>query len=283
MNFSYIDIHSHLNDKRFDVDLPEVLSRMREASVASIVVGTDLEMSKRAIALAEKHDDLWATIGQHPTDKHEEEYDEKWYREQVKHPKVVAIGECGLDYFRLDKFSGNKDAEADRQQELFERQMVLAAEANKPLMIHGRPSSAKAMAGKPTAGTMDAYEDLLYILKNGQKKYGEKVRGNVHFFVGNTDIAKQFLDLGFSMSFTGVLTFTHDYDEVVKYLPLERIMSETDAPYVAPTPHRGKRNEPAFVVETVKAIARIRGEDERIVSEVLVKNARKTFGLGARC
>ncbi len=266
-DFTYIDIHSHLNDPRFNADLPETLARMRESAVASIVVGTDRAMSERAIALAEKHNDLWATIGQHPTDNHEEEFDEAWYREQMKHPRVVGVGECGLDYFRLDKFSGNKDAEVDRQQELFETQMILAAEADKPLMIHGRP----------TPGTMDAYEDLIYILENGQKKYGDKVRGNIHFFVGNIAIAKQLLDLGFTMSFTGVLTFTHDYDEVVQYLPLDCIMSETDAPYVAPTPHRGKRNEPAFVVETVKAIARIRVEDEGVVGEALMANARRMF------
>ena len=145
--------------------------------------------------------------------------------------------------------------------------MGLAAVADKPLMIHGRPEN----------GTMDAYEDLIYILRNGQKKHGEKVRGNIHFFVGNIEIAKQFLDLGFTMSFTGVLTFTHDYDEVVKYLPLDHIMAETDAPYVAPTPHRGKRNEPAFVVEAVKQIAKIRGEDEEAVKGALLKNARRVF------
>lgn len=271
----YFDIHSHLNDRRYANDLPEVLARMREVGVASIVVGTDREMSERAIALAEKYDDLWTTIGQHPTDKHEEVFDEKWYAKKVKHPRVVAVGECGLDYFRLpartglEQFPGNKDAEADRQKELFEQQMDLAALSGKPLMVHGRP----------TTGTMDAYDDLLYILRNGQKTYGEKVRGNIHFFVGNIAMAKQFLDLGFTMSFTGVLTFTHDYDEVVKYIPLDRIMSETDAPYVAPAPYRGKRNEPAFVVEVVKAIARIRGEDEEVVRGALVTTTKKAFKL----
>lgn len=267
--YKYIDIHSHLDDSRFDEDRDEVLSRMREAKVASIVVGTDREMSERAIALAESHPDLWATVGQHPTDKHEEEFDEVWYGEQSKHPRVVAIGECGIDYFRLDQFSGNKDAEADRQHELFERQMELAASVDKPLMIHGRPSK----------GSMDAYEDLLYILKNGQKNHGAKVRGNVHFFVGDTDIAKQFLDIGFTMSFTGVITFTHDYDEVIKYIPLPSIMSETDAPYVAPVPFRGKRNEPTHVMETVRAIAKIRNENEEKVRIVLLGNAERVFSL----
>lgn len=267
--YKYIDIHSHLNDSRFDEDREDVLVRMREASVASIVVGTDRVMSERAIVLAEANPDIWATIGQHPTDTHEEEFDEVWYHKQAEHPRVVAIGECGIDYFRLDQFLGNKDAEADRQHELFEGQMELAASVDKPLMIHGRP----------TKGSMDAYEDLLHILKNGQKKHGKKVRGNVHFFVGDLNIAKQFLDIGFTMSFTGVITFTQDYDEVIKYIPLESIMSETDAPYVAPVPYRGKRNEPSYVISTVKAIARIRGAEEDEVKKTMMRNAERAFHL----
>ena len=265
MHCKYFDIHSHVNDKRFADDLPDVLARMREASVASIVVGTDREMSEAAIALAEEHDDLWATIGQHPTDNHAENFDAEWYAEQAKHARVVAIGECGLDYYwPTEKPQGDLDEEKLRQHELFEAQIVIAREAKKPLMVHGRPSR----------GSMDAYEDILAMLKRHPG-----IRGNIHFFVGNTDIAKQFLDLGFTMSFTGVLTFTHDYDEVVKYIPLDRIMGETDAPYVAPVPHRGKRNEPAFVVETVGAIARIRGVDEHLVREALLANTCKTFAL----
>ena len=262
----YIDIHSHLNDPRFDADLPDVLTRMRAAGVASIVVGTDREMSERAIALAEQHNDLWATIGQHPTDKHEEIFDEAWYGVAAKHPRVVAIGECGLDYHwpEHNKWLGGEVEEKKRQRELFEAQIALAARVDKPLMVHGRP----------TKGTMDAYEDILDILKEYPS-----VRGNIHFFVGTIAIAKRFLDLGFTMSFTGVLTFTHDYDEVVKYIPLDHIMAETDAPYVAPAPHRGKRNEPAFVVETVRAIACIGGEDEQMVKEALLANSHRIFQL----
>ncbi len=268
----YWDIHSHLNDSRFDGDIEDVLSRMREASVGSIVVGTDLRMSQRAIRLAEANTDLFATIGLHPTDNDKEEFESMVYEKLAAHPRVVAIGECGIDYFRLEdeQRAGkivNMDRAVDRQQELFAKQMEIASSVDKPLMIHGRPEK----------GSMDAYEDILHILKSGQKSHGDKVRGNVHFFVGDTAIAKQFLDLGFTMSFTGVLTFTHDYDEVVKYIPLESIMSETDAPYVAPTPHRGKRNEPAYVVEVVRAIARIKGEDEEKLKDVLVENARRIF------
>ncbi len=270
----YIDIHSHLNDPRFDADILDTLSRMREAEILSIVVGTDKKMSERAIALAEKHTDIWATIGLHPTDNTHEVFDHAIYRMMAEYPRVVGIGECGLDYFRLESERAkgniaNMDAEVDRQQQLFVEHMELAASVNKPLMIHGRPE----------VGSMDAYEDILFILKNGIKAHGDKVRGNVHFFVGNVDIAKQFLDIGFTMSFTGVVTFSHDYDEVLKYIPLESIMAETDAPYVAPKSMRGKRNEPSFIPETVRAIASIRGVDEEKVREALVANATRVFTL----
>jgi TatD DNase family protein len=262
---SYIDIHSHLNDPRFDADLPDVLLRMREASVASIVVGTDHIMSKRAIALAEQNADLWATIGLHPTDNHKEAFDDAAYRNMAAHPRVVAIGECGLDYYwPTEKPYREFDEEKSCQRALFEAQIAIAIKVNKPLMIHGRPSK----------GSMDAYEDILPILKNFPG-----IRGNVHFFVGDTDIAKQFLDLGFTMSFTGVLTFTHDYDDAVRYIPGSSLMSETDAPYVAPTPHRGERNEPLFVRETVAAIARIRGESLEQTAKMLRVNASRSFCL----
>lgn len=262
--YSSIDIHSHLNDPRFDADLPDVLLRMREASVASIVVGTDRTMSERAILLAEQNSDLWATIGLHPTDNHKEAFDDAVYRTMAGHPRVVAIGECGLDYYwpEHDHWVSGMVEEKARQRELFERQITIALHSDKPLMIHGRPSK----------GSMDAYEDILAILKNHPG-----IRGNVHFFVGNTDIAKQFLDLGFTMSFTGVLTFTHDYDDVVRYIPSDSLMSETDAPYVAPAPHRGKRNEPLFVRETVAAIARIRGESIERTEEALQTNTLRSF------
>lgn len=269
MDSTYIDIHSHLNDKRFDADLSETLQRMREAHVSTIVVGTDMNMSKRAVEIAEEHPDIWATIGLHPNDNRNEDFDTAAYEKLAAHPRVVAIGECGLDYYYFEKLLGNKDAEADRQQELFETQMHLAVSVDKPLVIHGRP----------TKGTMDAYEDILHILKNGQKKYGEKIRGDVHFFVGDTAIAKQFLDIGFSMSFTGVATFTHDYDAVIQYIPLDRLMAETDAPYVAPTPYRGHRNEPTYVVEVYRALASVRGVEIEVLQKAFLQNAKNLFNL----
>lgn len=266
MKSKYFDIHSHLNDSRFADDLNEVVSRMRSSNTSTIVVGTDMEMSKRAIELAEEHRDIWATIGLHPTDNHREEFDVSAYEHMAAHPRVVAIGECGLDYYwpAHDGWASGEKEEKLRQRELFEKQIMIAERAHKPLMIHGRP----------TKGSMDAYEDILEILHAYPS-----VRGNVHFFVGDTVIAKKFLERGFTMSFTGVLTFSGDYDEVVRFLPLESIMSETDAPYVAPKSVRGKRNEPSFVQETVKCIADIRKQDESTVSEALVENAFRVFHL----
>lgn len=260
---SYIDIHSHLNDARFDADLPETLARMREANVTTIVVGTDSAMSSKAVAIAEEHN-LFATIGLHPTDNHKEPFDSAMYETLASNPRVVAIGECGLDYHwpAHDKWKIGEKEEKARQRDIFERQIAVAVTAGKPLVIHGRP----------TKGSMDAYEDILDILK-----YSPDIRGDVHFFVGNTDIAKRFLDIGFSMSFTGVVTFTHEYDEVIKYIPLERMMAETDAPYVAPVPYRGKRNEPIYVVEVYNAIARIRGVEVKVLREVFMENAKKLF------
>ncbi len=262
----FIDVHTHVNDARFDTDLDEVLSRMRHAGVSGIVVGTDRHMSARALELATQHEDLSATVGQHPTDVHDEVFDPTWYKEALLHPKVVGIGECGLDYHwpAQDGWPNGEDGEKRRQMELFEQHLILAEECKKPLMIHGRP----------TKGSMDAYEDILTQLK----KYPTVV-GNVHFFVGDPHIATRFLDRGFTMSFTGVLTFTTAYHDTLRHLPLSAIHAETDAPYVAPVPHRGTRNEPAYVVEVLRHIAEARGESVSVVSQVLRENATRVFGV----
>ena len=123
----------------------------------------------------------------------------------------------------------------------------------------------------------EAYEDALEILKIYKKEAGGKLRGNVHFFAGGIEIAKKFLDLGFTMSFTGVITFTHDYDEVIKYIPQNSIMSETDAPFVAPIPHRGKRNEPVYVIEVVRELAKMREEDINVLNNAILENFKRVF------
>jgi TatD DNase family protein len=278
-NYAFFDLHSHLHDTAYNHDAEDVITEMKAYGVGSITVGTDLALSKEAVALAEQHDNLYATIGLHPADNVTEEFDEKAFETLLASKKVVGIGECGLDYhyvenfFERDKVEKSlvhtKDAEADRQQRIFLEQVDFACKHNLPLMLHGRPSK----------GSMDAYEDMLYILENAKKHYGVKLRGNAHFFVGNIEIAKRFVDIGFTMSFSGVITFTKDYDDVVRYLPITMIHAETDSPYATPAPFRGKRNSPMYVQEVVAKIAVLRGQPFEEIRTQLLENAKRVFDL----
>ena len=262
-----IDIHAHLQFEQFDGDRAEVIARAREGGVGVINVGTDLETSRAAIKLAETNLDMWATVGIHPTDlprQSEAAAGLHELRELVAHGKVVAIGECGLDYFHI-----KDEDERKEQTKFFEQQIAIAQEVAKPLMIHCRPS----------LGTQDAYQNLLEILSYHLKPTNYNLSGNVHFFAGTWAEAKTFLDLGFSLSFTGVITFARDYDEVIKNTPQDRIMVETDCPFVAPALYRGKRNEPVYVLEVLKKMAEIRGEDEENLRQAVLANACRFFGI----
>jgi TatD DNase family protein len=271
MEFEYIDAHGHLNDKAFDGDREAQKAELLELKIATIVVGTDVAMNENAIAIANPNEGRYAVIGQHPSDGHPEVFDNDRYRAWAKLPEVVAIGECGLDYYwpEAGAWSGDEAKEKKRQYHLFADQIDIARAVDKPLMIHGRP----------TKGSMDAYRDIIAQLKDAARVPGPEIRGNAHFFAGDIEIAKEFLDLGFTYSFTGVLTFTSDYDEVVRYLPKESLLAETDAPYVAPKPYRGKRNESKYVREVYAAIARIRGVDPEVMRVQLNENARRFFGI----
>jgi TatD DNase family protein len=266
--YNFIDVHSHIHDKAFDEDRDAVVSEMKEKGFATITIGTDSVESEKALDAAEKYDNVWATVGMHPVDNRNEVFDKEAYREMLMHPKVVALGECGLDYFHIQKFEGNKDAEIDRQQRLFMEQIELAAECDKPLMLHGRPDVG-----------MDAYEDMLHLLKSAKEKYGDKVRGNAHFFVGDTNIAQQFNALDFTISLSGVVTFAKMYEDMVRAVPLSMMHAETDSPYATPVPHRGKRNTPLYVEHIYEKIAEIKGLEKEEVRVQLVKNAERVFGL----
>jgi TatD DNase family protein len=255
----FFDIHSHLNSKDYDSDLDEVIGRLKQTNTYTIVVGTDLESSKKAVELAEKYDGIYASIGVHPVDNPTRVFDEEFLI-LVKHPKVVAVGECGLDFFHADK---NDQEEISRQKDLFFKQINLALEYEKPIMIHSR----------------DAYSELLDFLEPIAKKGGSKLKGNVHFFAGDIETAHRFFNIGFTISFTGVITFARNYDEVVRLSPLNMIMSETDAPYVSPDPYRGKRNEPSYVSEVVKKIAEIKEEEFEKVKNAMVENALRVFNI----
>lgn len=255
-----IDIHAHINFPQFADDREAVIGRARGAGVKMINVGTDLATSREVAALAEKYPgEMWATVGLHPADDHNSASrvtSAEWAELETlaKHKQVVAIGECGLDYFHI------KDAgERKQQEELFEKQIDLAQKVNKPLMIHCR----------------DAYEDLHQILKANSSK----LKANIHFFAGDGETAKKFLDLGFTLSFTGAITFANNYDEVLKNVPLESLLLETDCPFVAPVPYRGKRNEPAYVTEVARKVAQIKGLTPEEVARVTTATARLRFGL----
>ncbi len=267
----YFDAHTHMNFVAYNDDRESTVLRAKDAGVGMNVVGTQFDTSKAAVALAEKYDNVFATIGLHPIHTSKSYHDEKElgeggkeftsrgevfditaYEGLGKSPRVIAVGECGLDYYRADE--STKGA----QKKMFIEQIELANKLGKPLMLHIR----------------NAYDDALEILKAHAK-----VKGDTHFFAGDWATAKEYLDFGFTLSFTGVITFTHNYDEVVKNAPLDMLLSETDAPYVTPAPHRGKRNEPAYVELVVRKIAEIRGEDFEKVREQLLGNARRVFGL----
>lgn len=283
----HIDIHAHVNFAAYDEDREAVIERALDAGVWIINVGTQKDTSKSAVELAEKYEKgVYAIVGIHPihTDKsfHDEKelgssgkelapsevegftsrgenFDTIIYGSLANHPKVVGIGECGLDYFRCTPETEKK------QREAFSAQIALANEFKKPLMLHVRNGSGKS-----------AYRDALEILKSEAK-----VSGNFHFFAGSWEEAKEILDAGFFLSFTGVITFVRQYDEIIKNTPLDRIMTETDCPYVTPEPFRGKRNEPMHVREVVKKIAEIKGEDFEKVRETLLQNALQFFQITA--
>ena len=261
---NYFDIHSHLYFPDYDADRDEVIARMLEQGIYTTSIGTDLESSKQSIALAEKYDNIYASVGVHPEHDAAAGFSHE-FEQLAQHPRVVAIGECGFDFYRTSPDDLEK-VKAD-QTKIFQAQVQLAIKYNKALMIHARPAK----------GTMDAYEETLNILEPLAKQHGDKLFGNVHFFVGDIDILKRFLDIGFTVSFTGVITFAMDYNDVVKYTPLEHIHAETDAPFVSPILHRRQRNSPEYVPEIVRAIALLKGEDMEQVKEALMENAKRLF------
>ena len=266
----YFDAHAHVQFDAFDGDRRGVIEEMRNREVGAIMVGVDRESSKNAVTLANEHEHLTASIGLHPNDVLLEEFDTEFFTTLGQEVKVVAIGECGLDYYRLFDDVTTEEARdvIEKQKELFRKHVALAIELDKPLIIHARPSK----------GTQNAYEDVIGILQEYKEKHAEKLRGDIHFFVGGQKEADALIHLGFTLSFTAVLTFTKDYDEVVRHIPLTSILSETDAPYIAPEGRRGKRNDPLAVIDVVSAIARIREEDPEIVRKTLLENAYRVFG-----
>lgn len=261
----YFDAHSHLYFPDYDKDREDEIVKMKKDKIVTICVATDFESSEQCIKLAEKHENIFACIGQHPADLNVDSVFDERLEKLCENKKVVAVGECGLDYFRM---SADDTALKSIQKTIFEYHIDLALAYDKALMLHIRS----------TKGTNDAYYDALEILEKHARLVGVKLRGNAHFFAGDTDILRRFLAIGFTVSFTGVITFTSDYDELIKYTPLDMILSETDSPFVAPVPHRGKRNSPLYVPEVVKRIAEVKNEPLETVKEAILANTKRIFG-----
>jgi TatD DNase family protein len=273
----FLDAHTHAQFKAFDSDRDEVISRALAAGIGMINVGTEAKTSQGAVRLAHNYENVWAAVGLHPIhaggssyhDKQELEiapprdgieFDYDYYKQLAEDKKVIAVGECGLDYFRI----ANNAAEIkERQKKAFLLQIKLAEEVNKPLMIHCR----------------NAFPDLIEILIHNSSFLIPHNPGVIHFFSGTKDEAKKLLAMGFYFTFGGVITFARDYDEVIKMIPLDRILSETDAPYVAPVPYRGKRNEPLYVIEVVKRLAALKNLSVEAMAVQILKNAENCFNL----
>jgi TatD DNase family protein len=253
-----VDTHCHPQFIQYDTDRDDVLKRAFDVGISMIAVGTDLETSRKAIELAQAHEQIWASVGLHPNEELGKEYFQGPYKDFARNSRVVAIGEVGLDYYRTPEEDKKK-----MQQERFEQQLDLAIELDKPLIIHCR----------------DAHADMLAMLKKAQTDHGTKLRGVIHSFTGTWMEAKRYIELGFYIGLNGIATFSRDYDETVTQLPADRILLETDAPYLTPIPHRGKRNEPSYVAEVAAALAGIRGVSVEEIASTTATNAHTLFGL----
>ena len=274
------DAHAHVNSSDFKLDTDEVINRARQKSVTMVNVGYQLSTSQRAVALSEKYDICYSSVGLQPfhvmdreieerVDKHEtikiktraETFDyEKYKALALSSKKVVAIGECGLDYHYSDK--ENLPEERKLQIEVFNAQIDLANELDLPMIIHCR----------------DAHDDLIAILKKNPLKNPSEA----HFFSGNWQQAKQLIEMSHYIGFTGTITFKNkieDTIEILKNMPEDKIISETDCPYVSPVPFRGKRNEPAYLEYIVNKIAEVRGLTLKESEKVTVDNAKRLFKL----
>jgi len=250
-----IDTHAHLNFEAFKNDFEMVIKRAQSSGVAGIInVGSNLETSRRALEIAQKFPGVFAAVGLHPIHVKDEQFDENAFLKLAQNPKVVAIGETGLDYYH------DKSA-AELQKEIFQKHINIASQVGKPLIVHSR----------------EANDDIVSLLIAQDLS----LRGVFHCFPGDLPMAKLVLDLGFYLSFTGLITFSKNYAnlQVAEEVPLEKIMVETDCPYLTPEPHRGQRNEPAYVVEVASKIAEIKKISLVEVTDQTTKNAVNLFKL----
>lgn len=274
----YVDSHAHVNFNAYKDDHDEVMNRSLDLGVGIINVGSQYKTSARAVAMTEQYLNVWAVVGLHPlhlsaqkieyADDDElpvteiemrgEDYDGEKYFELAKHPKVVAIGEVGLDYHH---FEAGDDIEAitAKQKKVLIECIHLANRVNKPIALH----------------CWDAYSDLLQILT----EHPVKKLGVVHSFVGGYKTAKKFIELGYKIGLNGVITYGDSFDRLVKEVALENIILETDCPYLTPMPKKGERNEPLGVIAVAQRIANIKGVSLEEVAEITTSNSKALFNL----
>mgnify|MGYP000105810996 FL=1 len=250
----FVDVHAHLDDKAFDDDRQQVLENIREAGMIVVNAGSDIDTSRFSVELAQNYDFIYACVGVHP---HEAAKVSKDYlselKELAKSPKVVAIGEIGLDYYY--EFSDRK-----LQQKVFLEQLELAKSLNLPVVIHSR----------------DAHQDTLNILKKSAP-----IKGLMHCYSGSFEMARELLKLDFYFSFGGVITFKNAKKpkEVVEKLPLDKILLETDCPYLTPEPYRGKRNDPTRIPVIAEKLAELRQTTLQEIKHITYANFTKLFSL----
>ena len=251
----YFDSHAHLDDERFQPDFDDILARMRESGVTGMMnIGCDLPSSERSVTLAERYDWVWAAVGSHPDDAdHVDAARIERYRAMCQNPRVRAIGEIGLDYHY-------EDIPREIQKRAFRMQMTLARELDMPVVVHER----------------EAHEDGMRIIDEFPE-----VRGVFHCYSGSLEMAKELVKRGWYIGFTGVITFKNARKavEVAEWLPLSRMLIETDCPYMAPEPYRGRRCDPSMVPQMAKKIAEIKGVPTEAVAEATARNAHELFRL----
>jgi len=277
-----IDTHAHVNFNAFKDDGDEVIKRTLDQNVWMVNVGSQYSTSKRAVEYANKYKQgVYAAVGLHPfhvnkgmkekewddtiSEREFEKFSRSKYQELLKDPKTVALGEIGLDYI-----DGIGQESKDKQKDVLIEQIELAQQSGKPIIFHCRK----------------AYEDLIDLLTmfnlgcaSCPHACSPGLRGVIHCFMGRLSQAEKFLELGFYISFNGIITYARDYDKVIEKIPLNRILLETDAPYLTPEPHRGERNEPLYVKHVAEKIAQIKKIDLDQVTKQTTKNARKLFGI----
>jgi len=281
-----IDSHAHINFNAYKDDGSEVIKRTLKENIWLINVGAQDSTSRRAVEYAEKYKDgVYAAVGLHPSHVHQdnlkqdkgaqeesrelEEFDPEKYRTLLENPKVVALGEIGLEYG-----DGISQSAKDKQKQVLLEQLELARQMNKPVIFHCRK----------------AYDDLIELLTQFQAGCSgcpmacpgadvSQIRGVCHCFMGRWSQAEKLMEMGFYFGFNGLITYARDYDKVIRKLPLERILLETDCPYLTPTPHRGERNEPLYIKLVAEKIAEVKGIKLEKVAQQTVKNTRELFGI----